>query len=429
MTGAMDPKAIPSAVVSLCKTLASHGERSWIVGGCVRDQLLGRAVNDWDLCTTARPEALMKVFPKAIATGLQHGTITVVVARERYEITTLRGDGAYTDGRRPDSVVFLDDITEDLARRDFTVNAIAYDVLGSALVDPFRGADDLAAKVLRAVGDPHRRFHEDGLRILRGARFSATLGFSIDPATEEAMEGAIEVFRKVSPERVRDEWSKALKAEKPSRAFEVMRRRGILAVTLPALQDANEHHFALALEATDAAPRSHPNVRLAALLTALKTTEQADAWLKAYRYSNEERTRVTHLLAHRGFSTAATDSDATVRRAVRAIGLDALDEVFMLRRAMFEEGEDLDVYAEEALDELKRHEARVNALRAQGIVMSTRELAVDGATLMKELGIPPSRRLGKILEVLLERVTDEPRDNTRERLLAIAREVDPGATP
>ena len=231
----VDPAAIPAAVIDLCRTLVDRGHGAWIVGGCVRDHLLGRAVNDWDVCTTARPRDLMKYFPKAIPTGIEHGTVTVVREGEHYEVTTLRGESGFSDGRHPDRVYFLDDVREDLARRDFTVNAIAYDPLGQVLVDPFGGHRDLEARVLRAVGDPVLRFNEDGLRILRGARFAATLEFELDAATELAMEHALPVFRKVSAERVRDEWMKTMKARRPSRAFEVMLRRGILACVAPEL--------------------------------------------------------------------------------------------------------------------------------------------------------------------------------------------------
>lgn len=419
----IDPKAIPEAVYGLCRTLRSHGARAWIVGGCVRDQLMGRAVSDWDLCTTALPDALMRIFPKAIPTGLAHGTVTVVVGRERYEVTTLRGDGAYTDGRRPDAVVFLDDITEDLARRDFTVNAIAWNVLDSALVDPFHGAEDLASRVLRAVGDPHRRFHEDGLRILRGARFAATLEFAIAPETEAAMESALEVFRKVSAERVHDEWTKGLKARQPSRAFEVMRRTGILGVTLPALATLPDARFSAALAALDALPKEHRDLRLSALLAALhddpkRAATLADAWMKAYKFANESRAKVVHLVRTREVEPLANDTDPALRRAIRAIGLDAIDEVFMLRAAeLMARGDD---GLERALGVVR---TRVQGLIAQGVVTHAKDLAIDGTVLMRALGLAPSKRLGELLAALLDAATDDPKVNTPDALLALARSL------
>ncbi len=222
-------------MLDICKELRSAGERAWVVGGCVRDTLRGDRVSDWDVATTARPEKVQKIFRKVIPTGIDHGTVTVLWKGQPFEVTTLRGEGAYSDGRRPDHVVFVEDIDRDLARRDFTVNALAYDPVDGQLVDPFGGLADMRDKVLRAVGDPSERFQEDGLRILRGARFVATLDFELDPGTEAAFRGALDTFRKVSPERVREEWMKAMKAETPSRAFEVMRRTGILEVTYPEL--------------------------------------------------------------------------------------------------------------------------------------------------------------------------------------------------
>jgi tRNA nucleotidyltransferase (CCA-adding enzyme) len=231
----VDLAAVPRDVLELCERLRSQGKRAWIVGGCVRDLLLGRTASDWDVATDARPKELLRIFPRAIPTGIEHGTVTVVKEGHHYEVTTLRGEGTYTDGRRPDWVEFVDDITADLARRDFTVNAIAVDPLDGKLIDPFDGRGDLARGLLRAVGDARERFAEDGLRVLRAARFVATLELALDPATEAAIRPTLDTYRKVAHERVRDEWVKTMKARAPSRAFEVMRRTGILEVTCPEL--------------------------------------------------------------------------------------------------------------------------------------------------------------------------------------------------
>src|ERR1700733_15295040 len=163
--------SVPPDVIDLCERLRSKVKRAWIVGGCVRDTLLGRVAADWDIATDARPKELLALFPRAIPTGIEHGTVTGMKDGRPYEVTTLRGEGTSSDGRRPDWVEFVDDITADLARRDFTVNAIAIDPLDGKVIDPFDGQGDLARKVLRAVGDPGERFAEDGLRVLRAARF------------------------------------------------------------------------------------------------------------------------------------------------------------------------------------------------------------------------------------------------------------------
>ena len=230
--------AVPDDVRHLCARLQEHGKRGWIVGGCVRDLLLGKVVSDWDLATDARPEEVQRIFPKVIPTGIQHGTVTVVLHRRHYEVTTLRGEGSYSDGRRPDAVAFVDDIAADLARRDFTVNAIAIDPHDGHVIDPFEGQKDLERRILRAVGNPVERFTEDGLRVLRAARFVATLEMELDPDTERAISPTLDTFRKVSQERVRDEWVKTMKARKPSRAFMVMRATGILGVTCPELVES-----------------------------------------------------------------------------------------------------------------------------------------------------------------------------------------------
>jgi tRNA nucleotidyltransferase (CCA-adding enzyme) len=442
---AVDPAAIPVAVIDLCRTLVDRGHGAWVVGGCVRDHLLGRAVNDWDVCTTARPKEILKYFPKAIPTGIEHGTVTVVRDGQHYEVTTLRGEGAYTDGRRPDRVYFLDDVREDLARRDFTVNAMAYDPLGQVLVDPFGGLRDLGVRVLRAVGDPVQRFNEDGLRILRGARFAATLEFELDAATEAAMELAIPVFQKVSAERVRDEWMKTMKARRPSRAFEVMLRRGILACVAPELvacvgvaqgpthaHDVWEH----SLRTLDATPKDAV-LRIAALVHDIGKTkteaegfafahherigaEMADAWMRQWRFSNDERARVTHAVRHHQVNYDPSWSDASVRRFVQRVGVSALDDVFTLARA---DAEASGVDVEGRLGQLDALAVRVRGVRESGAALSAKELALDGTVLMKELAMKPSRALGEVLAALLERVLDDPAVNTREGLLTVAREL------
>lgn len=438
----VDPAAIPPAALDICRRLHERGHGAWIVGGCVRDHLLGRAVSDWDVCTSARPEELLRTFPRAIPTGIAHGTVTVVRDHAHYEVTTLRGEGAYTDGRRPDAVHFLDDVTDDLARRDFTVNAIAFDPITRALVDPFDGRGDLARRHLRAVGDPLRRFTEDGLRVLRAARFVATLEFDLDPETERAIAPSLHVFRRVSAERVRDEWMKTMKAARPSRAFEVMRRTGILAVTFPELAatagcaQGPEHawdvwtHSLATLDAVEGAPI----VRVAALLHDVgkpatapgfeghdeRGARVADRWLRDYRFSNEERAKVVHLLRFHLLPPSASTDDPALRRWLRRVGVAHLDALFALARADVASRGRGDDVARASVDALQ---ARVEAMCDAGVALSPKELAVDGATLMRELGIPPSRQLGVILEALLERVTDDPALNTRDALLTAARSL------
>jgi tRNA nucleotidyltransferase (CCA-adding enzyme) len=416
----------------------------------VRDLLRGGAPKDWDVATDARPEDVVRFFRKVIPTGIQHGTVTVVVHGQHYEVTTLRGDGAYTDGRRPDKVEFVDDITADLARRDFTFNAIAIDPVDGHLIDPFEGRKDLDSRVLRAVGDPNERFAEDGLRVLRAARFSATLGCSIDPRTERAMGTArsLDTFRRVSAERVRDEWMKAMLAPRPSVAFEAMRRTGILGVTCPELIESvgcaqNKWHafdvWGHAMACLDAC-KPAPVLRVAALLHDVakprtrafsdKTqdytfyehervgAEIAEPILARLRFSNDERARIVALVRHHLICYADDWTDAAVRRWIRRITPELAPDLYELG---FADARGKGRPADEDIASIERLRARVESVLAAGAALSAKDLAVNGRDLMTELGLAPGRILGEILERLIERVTDDPEVNTRERLLGEAR--------
>lgn len=442
--------AIPAEVKHLCATLQTHGKRGWIVGGCVRDLLLGKAVADWDVATDALPNEVVKFFPKVIPTGIQHGTVTVLLRGKHYEVTTLRGEGAYTDGRRPDSVDFVDDIDADLARRDFTVNAIALDPQTGTVIDPWGGRKDLQARVLRAVGKPLERFNEDGLRVLRAARFVATLEMNLEPETEAAISGALATYRKVSQERVRDEWVKAMKAARPSRAFDVMRRTGILGVSCPELLEGVDceqnkwHQFDVwghAMACLDACT-GDPILRVAALLHDVgkprsrafsdKTkdwtfydherigAEMADPICERLRFSNDERARIVSLVRNHLFHYQSEWTDATVRRWLRRVGVDRVEDLYLLNEADVRgKGRDFDADLS-ALEMLKAHVAKV---LAAGAALSTKDLRVNGHDLMKELGLAPGRALGDILGLLLEDVIADPAKNEREALLARAREI------
>jgi tRNA nucleotidyltransferase (CCA-adding enzyme) len=370
-------------------------------------------------------------------------------------VTTLRGETTYTDGRRPDSVVFVDDIVADLARRDFTVNAIAIDPLregDAALIDPFDGHGDLQRRVLRAVGDPAQRFAEDGLRALRAARFVASLEFELDEATGAAIRPALDTYRKVSAERVRDEWIKALKARAPSRAFEVMRLHGLLEVSAPELLpqygcDQNKWHrydvWGHAMACVDACA-GDPVLRLSALLHDVgkpatrafseKTqdftfydhervgAEMVDPLLSRLRFSNDERVRVTHLVRHHLVCYEPSWTDSAVRRWVRRIGRERLDDMYSLNEADLR-GKDREGQADLiALEDLK---VRVAAMLAKGEALSTRDLAIGGKELMERLAMRPGPKLGVLLDRLLEEVLEEPSKNTPESLLARAAELAP----
>ncbi len=449
-------EVVPEDVRHLCQSLNEAGFRSWIVGGCVRDLLLaaergedlGAIRNDWDIATTALPEQVQKRFRRVIPTGIQHGTVTVLMGHEPYEVTTLRGETTYSDGRRPDEVYFVDDITADLARRDFTVNAIAYDPLGRHLIDPFGGRADIRAGVIRCVGDAAERFGEDGLRVLRAARFVATLGFNLDPDTARAIEPSLATYRKVSPERVRDEWMKAMKAKRPSLAFEVMREHGLLAATVPEFMESvgceqNQWHaydvWTHTLHTLDDCP-TDPVLRMSALFHDVGkprsrewSTETNDYtfWnherigadmakpiLERLRFSNEERDHIVGLVRHHLLCYEDSWSDAAVRRWLRRVSPELAPDLYRLARAdVRAKGREVD----DQVDKIDRLRERAERIVEQGAALSTRDLALNGRDLMTELEMPPGPQLGEILRELLERVTEEPSLNEREELLAIAK--------
>ena len=450
-------RSVPSEVRELAQRLKEAGHRSWVVGGCVRDELLREESDahdvqrgDWDIATSARPEQVTKLFRRVIPTGIQHGTVTVVLKEGQYEVTTLRGETSYTDGRRPDAVYFVDDINDDLARRDFTINAIAYDVLEDRLIDPFGGAADLARRLLRAVGVASERFAEDGLRVLRGARFAASLELEIEAETERAIEPSLASYRKVSAERIRDEWLKAMKARRPSRAFEIMKAHGLLRITAPEMLESvgceqNRHHafdvWGHAMACLDAAPAA-PVLRMAALLHDVgkprsrafsdKTNdytfyeherigaEMVEPMLSRLRFSNEERSHITALVRHHLICYDSAWSDGAVRRWLRRVTPELVSDLYLLNEADVR-GKGRDCSADlAALAALKQHVERV---LAAGAAFTTRDLAIDGRALMQELGLKPGPDLGRILKALLDEVVDEPSQNTREALLARAREL------
>lgn len=442
---------VPPDVLGLCQRLAQAGYRAWIVGGCVRDLLLGRPVNDWDLCTDAKPDALLKVFPRAIPTGIQHGTVTVVEKGVHYEVTTLRGEGAYSDGRRPDNVHFTNELTEDLARRDFTVNAIALSPVTGELADPFDGQQDLAQRILRAVGAAEERFSEDGLRVLRAARFAAQLEFELEPTTLAAIRPTLATYKKVAGERIRDEWLKTMKSKEPSRAFNIMKDTGILEVTCPELLESvgceqNKYHsydvWGHAMACMDACPKD-AILRISALMHDVgkprsrafseKTqdytfyeherigAEMVDPICARLRFSGDERARVTELVRHHMWHYDGW-SDAAVRRWIKRVGKERMEDLFLLRDADVQ-GKGPNKATEADFLPTAQLRAHVEKVLAEGAALSTRDLAINGRDLMTELGMRPGPAIGRVLEALLEDVLTDTARNDRTWLLARAREL------
>ena len=438
--------AIPGVVHDLLRTLWRAGHAAFVVGGSLRDTLLGRGAKDWDLATAALPERTVELFPGAIYEN-KFGTVAVRTGDAdvgEVEITTFRTDHDYADYRRPHRVEFGESIELDLARRDFTVNAMAWGAEPGEpprLVDPHGGQADLAARTLRTVGDPAKRFDEDALRMLRAVRLAATLGFTVDPATLDAIRAKSQLIHHLSGERIAAEMTALLAAERPSVGLRLMADTGLLEVLSPDLaaqrgvpqnkvegEDLWDH----TLRAVDGAAREPARIRLAALLHDIGKpltmadgrflghetvgAGLADALLERWRWPVDERRRVVSLVRQHMFGYQPSWSDAAVRRFIAKIGLDQLEDLFLLREAdHVGSGRERDAGG---LDELR---ARVAAELEAGVALDLHGLAVDGSDLMAELGMQPGPGLGRLLDWLLERVIAEPSVNTREGLLDLAR--------
>lgn len=412
---AINPDQIPEGVREVARVLRDKGYQAWIVGGCVRDLLRGQAhaISDWDLTTEALPETVLSLFPRVVPTGLQHGTVTVMHEGEGYEVTTLRGEGAYSDGRRPDQVFFVRDIVEDLARRDFTVNAIAADPVTGRIADPFNGLRDLSYGILRAVGDANERFAEDGLRVLRAARFCSVLDFRMEAATKAAIRPNLDTFSKVAKERVLAELMKAIgKSASPSVAFSLMRETGILDVIGGPLAALDDEKFETALRKLDRAAPLGFAIGLAALLDQLPEGE-VDTWLRTMTVSNHHRETVVGLI--RGLRDAPSHermlqwSDAQLRRWASKLGPVCLDA--QLLYICLEESNQ----GEEVRD-------RFLTVLGPDTVLELKGLAVSGDDLQEHLGLKPSKRMGELLKELLAIVLENPERNTKEQLLEEARQ-------
>jgi len=414
----------PPPLLELLRTLGEAGHRSWLVGGAVRDLLLARqrTADDYDVATPATPAEVKALFRKVVPTGEAHGTVTVLLGGHSFEVTTFRGEGAYADGRRPESVTFHADLEADLARRDFTMNALAYDPLGGDFRDPFGGRADLAARRVRAVGDPAARFGEDGLRALRAVRFAAQLGYRLEAATRRAIPGALDVVRKVSRERVADELVRLLVAPDATRGLALARATGLLEVILPALAARPVAELRHAARTVARVPPS-PELRLAGLLHALRADE-VEELLLALRLSRRLAVEAAALVrAHACRLAAGADAlpstPERVRRWLAAAGPARAGALLALA-----EGD------ARALPPRQRARRSVEAQNLQALAadvlreappLTADALALDGRAVMQLLGAGPGPHVGEALRVLLDRVLADPRENDPERLAEVLR--------
>ena len=433
LPAALREAAIPAEILAVLRRLGEAGHRSWLVGGAVRDLLLGRAHGDFDLATPATPKQVMALFPRVIPTGVDHGTVTVLVDKgHKVEVTTFRGEGAYQDGRRPDSVTFHTDLTEDLSRRDFTINALAFDPLGQELADPHGGQADLAARVIRAVGDPAARFGEDGLRALRAVRFAAQLGFALEPATLDAIRPALAVVGKVSLERVGEELSRLVAAPHVAHALDLLVETGLAGIVLPAFAEAPQpaRRHAGAVAAALPADAARPWRRLAAALHVIPVGEVEPllTWLRFPRRVAEEAAALAARLAClRDGPAEDPHAPPAVRRWLAGVGPARAPDLLDLR--------DAEVAALPAPERpaaaaaaagLRRH---VGEALASGAPLVTGDLALDGRALMALLGCGPGPHVGEGLRALLDEALDDPALNTPDRLGALARRWWAGRPP
>ena len=441
---------LPAAVAHVLAALAESGAEAALVGGCVRDAVRGAVPTDWDVATSATPEAVAALFPRSTWEN-PFGTVTVLPDEgdaPSVEVTTYRIEGPYRDRRRPEAVRWGDSLPDDLSRRDFTINSMAWlpvDLAAGAgrLLDPFDGAGDLRRGMLRAVGDPEARIAEDALRMVRAVRFATRFELRLDDATATAIRRHAAAAAGLSGERVRDELMRVMGEDAPpSRALRLMDELGLLAVLLPELAglrgvpqdkalpgDALEH----SLRTVDALPASDPTLRLAGLLHDLgKATTLADGHfigheragatlaegvLRRLRLPRADIERVTRLVRQHMFAYSPEWTDAAVRRFVRRVGADLLDDLYALRRAD-NAASGVREPPSGGLEELRRRAARAVAADP----MAPGQLAVDGHDLVRELGLEPGPRLGRALEALMEAVLDDPSLNRRDALLGMARE-------
>lgn len=431
---------MPKNAKMILDTIHEAGYEAYIVGGCVRDALLGREPGDWDITTNALPQDIKKLFRRTIDTGIQHGTVTVMVEKEGYEVTTYRIDGEYMDSRHPSEVTFTKNLTEDMKRRDFTINAMAYNE-EEGLIDRFGGIEDLNNHVIRCVGNPMERFSEDALRIMRAVRFSAQLDYRIEEKTQEAIRKLAPTLEKISAERIQVELVKLLTSPHPDRirdAYEL----GVTAVIMPefdrcmATEQNNPHHLYNVGEHTIQSLMYVPDdkvLRLTMLMHdfgkpevattddsgvshfykhAIKSEEIARGIFKRLKFDRDTMDLVCKLVLHHDDRFPA--GEKYVRRAMNRIGI---RETELLLQVRYADTMAQSEYArEENLELIDKTREVYNAVVAKNDCVNLKSLAVNGGDLIA-MGVAPGKTMGNILEAMLQDVIDEPSHNNREYLL------------
>ena len=436
---------LPRKVVLIIKNLQRHGYDAYAVGGCVRDSILNRKPEDWDITTSAKPEQVKRIFRRTVDTGIEHGTVTVLIGKDGFEVTTYRVDGLYEDGRHPKEVTFTSRLEEDLKRRDFTINAMAYND-DERLVDAFGGMRDLNYHLIRCVGDPKERFSEDALRILRAVRFSAQLAFPIEPETAEAIKSLAPNLEKISAERIQAELVKLLVSDHPERIQDAC-ELGITKVVLPewgdmvgVKQNTPHHKYDVAAHTVHALQnvKNDKVLRLTMLFhdmgkPVMKTTDEngrdhfkghaiaseqiAKTVMKRLKFDNDTIRKVTKLVAYHDYRMEPTG--ANVRRAMHEIGVELFPYYLAVRLA--------DTKAQSSYERrgkleniIQIRELYRNALRNKECV-TLKDLAVTGTDLIN-LGIAPGKELGTLLNELLDMVIEDPAWNQKGKLCDYVKE-------
>ncbi|MBP3352909.1 MAG: HD domain-containing protein [Lachnospiraceae bacterium] len=433
---------LPEKVKFIIDTITAAGFEAFAVGGCIRDSILGREPNDWDITTSAKPEQVKALFRRTIDTGIAHGTVTIMLEKEGFEVTTYRIDGEYEDSRHPKEVTFTSNLIEDLKRRDFTINAFAYNET-TGLVDAFEGLKDIENGVIRCVGDAKERFTEDALRILRAIRFSAQLGYEIEESTKEGIRLLAGNLRHISAERIQVELTKLLTSPHPD-YIRVAYETGVTAVILPELdlcmkteQNHPHHCYSVGEHTLQSLGKVPPvkELRLAMLLHDIGkpgtiTTDEdgtnhfhghpkvsakmAEDILKRLRYDNDTIYKVTRLVEFHDYGKGVQPDLRLTRRAVNRIGEDIFPLLMPVYRA--------DVLAqseykrEEKLDAIDKWEQLFAEIQEKSQCVSLKTLAINGSDLIA-LGMKPGKEIGETLHALLDHVLDHPEDNNKETLI------------
>lgn len=441
---------IPQHANYIIKTLQHYGYEAYIVGGCVRDAVLGKEPADWDITTSAKPLQIKSIFQKTVDTGLKHGTVTVLMEKEPFEVTTYRIDGEYEDHRRPNEVTFTTNLREDLMRRDFTINAMAYNDK-DGLVDLFGGMEDLEKKLIRCVGNPDDRFDEDALRMLRAVRFAAQLGFEIEEPTMDAIRRKYGFLKDISAERIQVELTKLLVSDHPEKiktAYEL----GMTSIFLPEFdammntpQNNPHHKYNVGDHTVEALKRIDADkvLRLAALLHDVgkpdtrstdaegidhfyehykKSGEKSEEILRRLKYDNHTIKSVRHLIEWHDFrwDDESYAGMAKVRRLVSKVGIEYFEPLLKLQRAdILGQSSYLQ---EKKLRVLQEVEDIYGEVKKNHDCLTVKDLDIDGVTLIRN-GIPAGKRMGIILERLLDMVIEEPKLNQRAILLELAKKI------